>query len=69
MYGVLFQPGRMSIVALGLESLCEWALKMACSNVVVSLSGWNSGRKRNTPDEAVSVRGSAEKRLLNGSSK
>ncbi len=61
-----FQSGRMSIVALGLDSLCLWALYMACSNVVVSLSGWNSGRERVTPVHAALMRDSAEKGLVNG---
>ncbi len=68
-YGVCFQFGRTSIVALGFESLCVCALHMACSRYFVILFGWNSGSERVVPVEAVLVRGSVEKILLNGSSK
>jgi len=59
-YGVCFQSGRLSIVALALDSLFEWALYMDCASDVVRLFGWNSGRKRVIPVHAVLVRGSAE---------
>ena len=38
-HDVCFQPGRISIVALGLDSLFEWAMYMACSSAVVRLLG------------------------------
>jgi hypothetical protein len=41
---------------------------MACSSALVSLLGWNSGSERVIPVQAVLVRGSAEKSLLNGAS-
>ncbi len=44
------------------------ALHMACSSAFVSLLGWNSGNERVVPVQAVLVKGSDEKSLLNGSS-
>ena len=38
-YGVCFQSGRTTIVALESDSLLEWALYMACSSVVVRFLG------------------------------
>jgi len=70
-YGVCFQSGSINIDALGCVSLCVCvcvcALYMACSSAFVSLLGWNSGSERIILVQAVLVRGSAEKSLLNGS--
>jgi len=48
--------------------VCVCAQYMACSSAFVSVLGKNSGRERVTHVQAVLVRGSAEKSLLNGSS-
>ena len=41
---------------------------MACSNASVSLFGWNSGSDTDALDHDVSVSGSEENNVFNGSS-
>ena len=65
-YGVCFQSGSMSIVALDWVLLCVCALQMAYSSAFVSLLGWNSGSERVIPVHAVLVSGSVEKSLSSG---
>ena len=67
-YGVCFKLGSMSIVAVWLVSLCLFALYMACSSALVSLSGCNSGSERVILVHVVRVSDSAEKSSLSGSS-
>ena len=63
------QSQRMSVVELWLVSLCVWAMQIACSSTVVSLSGWNSGIEIVVSVYDVMVSGSAENLEFNGSSK
>ena len=56
------------MVRLGVWFLFVWALYIACSSAVVSLSWWNSGRDMDVPVQAVSVSGSDDNILFSGSS-
>ncbi len=56
------------MVRLGVWFLFVWTLYMACSRAIVSLLWWNSGRDMDAPVHDVSVMGSDENILFNGSS-
>ncbi len=56
------------MVRVGVLFLWICALYMACSSAVVSLVGWNSGRDMDVPVHDVSMSGSEENIVLNGSS-
>ena len=61
-----FQSGSISIVRLGFSFLWVWALYMACSRAVVSLSGCNFGSVNDVPVRAVLVSGSDENTAFSG---
>ena len=67
-YGVCFQSVSISIDRLELSYLWAWALYMACSRVVVSFSGWNSGSNIDVHVHALLVSGSDENNAFSGSS-
>ena len=67
MQAVCFQSGSISTVRLGLSFLWVWALYMACSRAVVSLSGWNYGSDIDVSGHVVLVSGSDEYTTFIGS--
>ncbi len=56
------------MVRLRIWFLFVWALYVACSRAMVSLSWCNSGRDMDVPVQAVFVSGSDENMLFSGSS-
>ena len=56
------------MVRLDMWFLFVWALYIACSRAMVSLSWWNSGRDMDVLVQAVFVSGFDENMLFSGSS-